>query len=118
VNGSISRWSSVTSGVPQGCVLRPALFNIFLNNIEREIKYTLSEFADDTKLRGAADMPDGQDAIRRDLDKPKKWAFVQLRRFNKAKCRVLHLGWATPGINTGWGMKGLRAALRKRTWGY
>jgi len=112
VIGSMSSWRLVTSGVPQGSILRLVLFATFVNNTDSGIECALYKFVDDTRLSGAVvDTIQGRDAIPRDLDKPWKLVHENLMRFNKAKYKVLHLDLRLSQPSTDWEKNSLKAAL-------
>jgi len=93
VNGM---WKSVMSGVSQGSVLGLVLFNIFVSDMDSGIECTFSKFAGDTKLYGVVKALEGRDATQWDLGRLERWACMNLMKFNKVKCKVLHVGQGNP----------------------
>lgn len=97
VNGEESSWRNVTSGIPQGSVLGPLLFVIFINDLPDLIESELYLFADDTKVfstnRSIADV----EQLQRDLDTLEDWSNTWLLRFHPDKCKKLHIG--KPGVS-------------------
>ena len=80
---------------PPGDLLGTAVLQ-HLGQCHGRIECTLSKFADDNKLSNAVDTTQERDAIQRDLDRLEPWAQENLMRFNKSKCKILHLGSGKP----------------------
>ena len=92
VNGNFSSWKGVTSGVPQGSVLGPLLFLIFINDIDSSLTSSISKFADDTKLYREVNDEKDASLLQKDLDRLFTWSQTWQMSFNADKCKVLHFG--------------------------
>ena len=64
--------------------------------IDDGIECTLCRFADDCTAQLGVSTSEGREAIQRDLDRLERWAYENLMRFSKAKCKVLHLHQGDP----------------------
>jgi len=92
VNGSLSDWFKVFSGVPQGSVLGPLLFLVYVQDLPQWVTNSIMMFADDTKLWARiSTLEDGQ-SLQRDLQQLAEWSKKWLLAFNPAKCKVMHIG--------------------------
>ena len=94
VRGSCSDWSCVTSGTPQGTILGPLLFLLYINDITESISSTVKLYADDTKIyREITDAIVDCQLLQDDLSNLSEWACKWQLRFNADKCesmRIMH----------------------------
>ena len=108
IRGTASEDCEVTSGVPQGSVLGPILFLIYINDLPLEVVSPLSLFADDSKIftriisdknnKGKQNVNlNGKEVLQRDLNNIKTWAEKWKMEFNVDKCKIMHLGRLNPG---------------------
>ena len=98
VNNSLSNWSNVSSGVPQGSVLGPVLFILYVNELPHLVNSKIKMYADDTKLFGPVTSPVEAQVLQDDLDALTRWSKEWLLQFNVSKCKVMHCGPRNPGL--------------------
>ena len=92
INGTASEWAPVTSGVPQGSVLGPILFIIYINDIDVGLNNFISKFADDTKIGNAIITEHDRMSLQDDLRKISEWSERWEMPFNINKCHILQVG--------------------------
>lgn len=89
--GSFSNWTPVLSGVPQGSVLGPVLFLVYVNDIPNVVTSSTKLFADDTKIYRELTRPKDINELQLDLVSLEKWASNWQVKFNQEKCEVLKI---------------------------
>ena len=96
LNGISSDWTDVISGVPQGSVLGPILFILYVNDLPDKVKSYCKIFADDTKLYKEINNLKDYEDLQDDIYELCRWTTKWLLFFNANKCKVLHIGNNNP----------------------
>ena len=96
VGNESSPWENVTSGIPQGSVLGPILFTIFINDMPDQVKSVMKLFADDAKICRAIESMDDVETLQADIDKLFYWSRKWQLPLNISKCKIIHYGKKNP----------------------
>ena len=93
INGKCSEWKDVDSGVPQGSVLGPLCFIVFINDLDLAVTIdAINKFADDTKVGHVVKDASDQLCLQNCLNQLCSWASRWGMKFNETKCKVIHFG--------------------------
>ena len=92
LNGSLSSWQPVSSGVPQGSVLGPLLLVICINDTSSIVFSYLFKFADDAKVCCSILNPSDIQLLQNDIDPLYHWSSNWLLNFSIFKCKAMHVG--------------------------
>ena len=95
INSVLSSWTHVSSGVPQGSVLGPLMFALYINDLPSLVSSQLLMFADDIKLYRSIRSVEDCFVLQNDINIMLDWSRHWLLSFNVSKCKVLHIG-STP----------------------
>ena len=91
VSASKSDWTPVVSGVPQGTVLGPVLFKIFINDIVDEVESEIRLFADDCVFYRLVANDQDCEQLQKDIDHLTSWAKKWHMRFEPSKCKIMRI---------------------------
>ena len=96
----------MTSGVPQGSVLGPLLFLLYLNDLPQNIQDQVRLFADYTAVYATVGSSDDRDTLQADLNTLQEWELAWDMKFNPSKCQVLHITRLKHPLNTQYSLHG------------
>ena len=114
IRGEKSQWLNVYSGVPQGSVIGPILFLIYINDLPTGIKSKINIFADDTKMASKVDTVEDEKIVNEDLEALQNWTVTNNMKFSVDKCSVIHCGRLTETLITNFiGKKYMLQSLKK-----
>ena len=91
LEGESSSEVPVTSGVPQGSVLGPLLFLLYINDLPQNIQSQVRLFADDTAVYLTVNSHEAANTLQADLDTLQEWELTWDMEFNPGKCQVMHI---------------------------
>ena len=92
INAAMSKAAPVSSGIPQGSVLGPILFLVYVNDLPEVVSNKVKLFADDTKMYQEVNDSNQKEEMQENLNKIMDWSTKWQLPFNIDKCKVLHLG--------------------------
>ena len=117
VDGEVSNWKSVLSGIPQGLVLRPLLFLIYINDLNDNITSNVLRFVDDAKVFKRVNTDGDKQHLQIYIDKLVKWPDKRQMLLNFGKCKCLHTGHGKLDVNYDMGDPVLGATVKEKDLG-
>ena len=96
IRGAFSGWRNVWSGVPQGSVMGPTLFLVYINDLLDGLQSEGKLFADDAKIYRRIKGSEDRNRLQGDIDKLHEWSNKWLLKFNEDKCKVMNFGSRNP----------------------